>query len=189
MSLMSLMLNPSLDRRQRDRPNRTAIAYLVASNATALSIIENQSGCAFRVGTKLDPRSASVHWLPEADARPVMRKAPKLSGRRPDIETATAALVKAAAGLKVVLTDHGTAMVRAGEAAERIERFVETLRASGKMREFTRAYKRRRMAATARGEGFMSYGVAELRLRRARLCRCSKGAATCTRHHCSPTFF
>jgi hypothetical protein len=35
------------------------------------------------------------------------------------------------------------------------------------MREFTKTYKRRRLAAGLRGEGFMSYAVAELRLRRA----------------------
>jgi hypothetical protein len=35
------------------------------------------------------------------------------------------------------------------------------------MREFTKMYKRRRLAAGLRGEGFMSYGNAELRLRRA----------------------
>jgi hypothetical protein len=164
---MSLMLRPSITWRTDHRTRNSAIAYLVASAATAITIIENQTGCVYRVGSKLDPRAASVFWLPEADARAVMRKARRIAGRSPDIAKAETALVEAAAGFKVTLTDHGTAMIRAGQAAERIERFVETLRASGKMREFTRAYKRRHMAATARGEGFMSYQNAELRLRRA----------------------
>jgi hypothetical protein len=54
-----------------------------------------------------------------------------------------------------------------------IERFrdmrigAEDLRARGAMREFTKMYKRRRLAAGLRGEGFMSYANAELRLRKA----------------------
>jgi hypothetical protein len=35
------------------------------------------------------------------------------------------------------------------------------------MREFTRAYKRRRIEAAANGQGFMTYAVAEARLRKA----------------------
>jgi hypothetical protein len=60
-----------------------------------------------------------------------------------------------------------TAMIRAGQAASRLDAFIASLRARGAMREFTKMYKRRRMAATARGEGFMSYAVAEARLRKA----------------------
>jgi hypothetical protein len=35
------------------------------------------------------------------------------------------------------------------------------------MKEFTKAYRRHRLAATARGEDFMSFAVAEARLRTA----------------------
>jgi hypothetical protein len=35
------------------------------------------------------------------------------------------------------------------------------------MKQFTKAYKARQMAAAARGEGFMSFATAELRLKRA----------------------
>jgi hypothetical protein len=58
-------------------------------------------------------------------------------------------------------------MSRAGEAAGRLDSYVEALRARGAMKEFTKAYRLRRIAAKARGEGFMSFKVAELRLRRA----------------------
>ena len=41
------------------------------------------------------------------------------------------------------------------------------MRGTGVLKEFNRAYKRRRMAATARGEGFMTYKTATARLRNA----------------------
>jgi hypothetical protein len=46
--------------RQAPRPADTkgAISYLIASGATAISISENESGCTFRAGTKLDARAA-----------------------------------------------------------------------------------------------------------------------------------
>jgi hypothetical protein len=37
----------------------------------------------------------------------------------------------------------------------------------GAFRQFGKAYKARRMAAAAKGEGFMSYKIAEMRFRRA----------------------
>jgi hypothetical protein len=151
----------------RSSDTKAATAYLIASGATAITIIENVTGCAYRIGTKLDPRAASVHWLPEDKARQVMRKARKLAGKRPDIGTAMAALHQAASDLKVTLTEHATVMMRAGEAAKRLDAFIAQLRARGAMREFTKMFKRRRLAAGLRGEGFMSYAVAELRLRRA----------------------
>jgi hypothetical protein len=68
----------------RSPDTRAAIAYLIASGATAISIIENESGCTYRVGTKLDPRAASVHWLREAEARAVLKAARKQAGKSPD---------------------------------------------------------------------------------------------------------
>jgi hypothetical protein len=138
--------------------DRAAIAYLIASGATAISVIENETGCTFRVGTKLDARAASVHWLRETEARAVMKAARKHAGKSPDIETATAALHRAAASLKVTLTPHAAAMMRAGEAATKLDRYMDSLRGTGVLAEFNRAYKRRRTAASLRGEGFMSYG-------------------------------
>jgi hypothetical protein len=40
------------------------------------------------------------------------------------------------------------------------------MRGTGVLKEFNRAYKRRREAAAERGEKFMSFAVAELRLKR-----------------------
>jgi hypothetical protein len=58
-------------------------------------------------------------------------------------------------------------MARAADAAKRLDGYIEQLRARGAMKEFTRAYRRHRMAATARGEGFMPFATAELRFKRA----------------------
>jgi hypothetical protein len=67
--------------------------------------------------------------------------------------------------LRATLTPHDVALSRAANAAERLDRYVDSLRARGAMKEFTKAYRRHRLAATARGEGFMSFAVAETRLR------------------------
>jgi hypothetical protein len=147
--------------------SKAAIAYLIASGAVAITIIENVKGCSFRCGTKLDPRAASIHWLREDEAKAVMRKARKIAGRSPDIETATSALHRAATDLRATLTEHAVAMVRAGEAASKLDRYVASLKGTGVLAEFNRAYKRRRTAAMLRGEGFMSYGNAMLRFKRA----------------------
>jgi hypothetical protein len=44
---------------------------------------------------------------------------------------------------------------------------MESLRGNGVLKEFTRTYKQRRLAAKERGENFMSFQTAELRLRKA----------------------
>jgi hypothetical protein len=151
----------------RSADTRAAIRYLVCSGATAIAIIENVKGCSFTVGTKISARAAVVMWLREDEARPVMRKARKLAGKRPDLTKATSALTKAASDQRVTLTEHAVAMMRAGDAAARIEQFMESLKGTGRLREFNRMFKRRRMEAMLRGEGFMSFGTASLRLRRA----------------------
>jgi hypothetical protein len=147
--------------------DRAAIAYLISSGAVAITIIENVKGCTFRVGTKISARAAVVMWSREDEAGPVMRKARRLTGRTPDLSRATSALTKAASDQRVTLTPHATAMMRAGEAAKRLDAYMASLRGTGVLKEFTKAYRRKRLAAGLRGEGFMPYSAAELRLRRA----------------------
>src|SRR5437762_9561153 len=115
--------------------DRAAIAYLIASDATAISIIENESGCTFRVGTKIDPRSAAVYWLPEDNAKPVLKLARRTAGKSPDLATATAALIQAATDLKVTLTPHATARQRAGQATAKLNRYMDSLRGTGVLKE------------------------------------------------------
>jgi hypothetical protein len=151
----------------RSPDTKAAVAYLTASGATAITITEIDGVCAFHVGTKIDPGAVSVQWLPETNARAVVRQARKHAGSSPDAATAMGALKQAADTLRATLTPHDVAMSRAGQAAARIEAYIESMRAKGAMREFTRMYQRRRMEAAANGQGFMPFKVAELRLRRA----------------------
>jgi hypothetical protein len=78
-----------------------------------------------------------------------------------------AALHEAASDLGATLTPHATAIERAGNAATKLDAYFESMRRSGQLAEFNTQYKRHRMAAMARGEGFMLYRVAEARLRAA----------------------
>jgi hypothetical protein len=57
------------------------------------------------------------------------------------------------------------AITRAGNAARRLDDFMDGLKGSGILREFTKAYRRHRPAAAESGHGFMSYSCAETRLR------------------------
>jgi hypothetical protein len=66
-----------------------------------------------------------------------------------------------------MLTPHDVAITRASEAATKIDGYLEGMRKSGQLQQFNSQFKLRRMAATARGEGFMSYASALSRLRRA----------------------
>jgi hypothetical protein len=144
-----------------------AIKYLVASGATAISIVEIDGVCTFRIGTTIDPNAVEIYWLAAVQAKPLARLARKEAGRHPDIATASAALARAAAGLRATLTPHHVAIERAGEAAAKLNRYMDGLHGTGVLKEFTKAYRRRRLAAAERGEGFMSFGNAEARLRKA----------------------
>lgn len=146
---------------------KAAIAYLIASGAVAIMIVENASGCVYRVGAKLDPRAASVHWIAAVDTKAVVNKARKIAGKAPDIAEAEAALRQAAGDLRAVLTENQIALERAGAMAQRLDAFVASLRARGAMKQFTKQYKLRRLAAKERGESFVSYQICEMRLRRA----------------------
>jgi hypothetical protein len=49
---------------------------------------------------------------------------------------------------------------RATDAAKRLDEYLLSVRGTGTPKEFSRAYKLRREAAAARGEGFMSFKTA-----------------------------
>jgi hypothetical protein len=149
-------------------PNtKAAVAYLVASGATAISIVEIEGACAFRLGHKIDPNAISVHWLNRTNAMAISRQARKHAGVSPDAVTAGRALSQAAADHRQTLTPHDVAIERAGAAADRLDAYLDGLRGRGTFREFNRAFKARRKAAVASGTGFISYKIATARLRRA----------------------
>jgi hypothetical protein len=150
-------------------PNtKAAIAYLIAAGTTAISVIETETGRAlFRVGTKIDPDATTIYWIAGQAAIAVARRARRLAGANPRGDEAIAALRQAAAEKRATLTPHDVAISRAGAAVERLDSFIESLRVSGGMRAFTKEYKRRRLAARERGESFLTFKVAEQRLRKA----------------------
>jgi hypothetical protein len=145
----------------------TALAYLEASGATAICIIENESGCSFRTGAKAaETAGVCVHttvWASATLATAVARRA----RRSPDVATATEALAQAAADHRTTLTPDDVAIERARSAGRKLDAYLANLHRSGVLRDFNRAFKQRRTEAAMRGEGFMSYKAAESRLRRA----------------------
>jgi hypothetical protein len=103
----------TVDRPATKSPDtRAAVNYLIASGATAISIIETETGCSFRVGHKIDPRAVEICWLTAARAKPLVRLARKQAGRHPNVATASAALAQAAAALRATLTPHDVALSR-----------------------------------------------------------------------------
>jgi hypothetical protein len=152
------------DARPASSPDtKAAIKYLIAAGAAAISIVEIDGACAFRIGHKIDPNAIEIYWLTQA--KPLARLARNEAGRHPDIATASAALARAAAALRAILTPHHIAISRAGDADAKLNRYMDGLRGTGVLKEFTKAYRRHRLAAAASGAGFMSFKVAEARLR------------------------
>jgi hypothetical protein len=148
----------------RSRDTRPALVYLEMSGAVRVSI--DASG---RISTnKTRPDTVATFWIRAEQAQPLARLVRRYVGRgRADPETMLAALHRAAADLRFTLTPNVIAVERAGEAASKLNRFMDDLRGTGVLREFNQAFKRRRMTAMLNGRGFMNYKTAELRLRRA----------------------
>jgi hypothetical protein len=149
------------ERKEGRMTDRAALAFLTASGATAICILDDGT---IKAG-KVDRRAVMVFWLPEGQAIAVSRQARKEAVGAPDVETMSAALRQAAAECGVTLTPHDVAMERAKDAAARIESFMDSLKGTGRLKAFNTTYKAARAAAAARGEGFMSYTVALGRLR------------------------
>jgi hypothetical protein len=103
--------------------------------------------------------------LDERQGAPVATAGPPARRARPG--HATAALHRSAASPGATLTADDFAIGRADDAAKRLDAYVDSMRRNGQLQEFNRAYKLRRAAATARGEGFMAFHVAMARFKAA----------------------
>jgi hypothetical protein len=152
--------------------DRAALAYLEASGAAAISIVDDGSGCTFRTGARAAEVSAGVRvhttvWVSASLSTAIARRARKLAGDSPDVATATQALAQAAADYRVKLTPNDVAISRARNAASRIDSQLEAMMSGGMLRSFNAEYKRRRMQAAANGQGFISFRLATARLRQA----------------------
>ena len=149
------------------RATRAALEYLQLSGATPISIRATESGGSKTRFGKVDPNAAIVVWCEETRARSVIRLARRYAGPGASVTAASAALRKAAGDMRVTLTPDTTAMERATAQARRLDQFIEDLHARGAMKQFTKSFKATRLALAARGQGFMSYKVAEMRFRKA----------------------
>jgi hypothetical protein len=148
-------------------PNRKrAEQYLIASGATAITVTDTGK---ISTSAKITGTVAARWWTSAQDATRVAGAARQLAGPAPDVAAATAAVARSAASLRATLTDDATAISRASSAVVKLDAYMDSLRGTGVLKEFTRAYKRRRTEAAASGQGFMTYAVAEARLRRAQI--------------------
>jgi hypothetical protein len=144
---------------------KAATQYLVASGATAISVIDLDGVCTFQIGVKIGPDAVETQWLPERAAPAIVKRARHNAGNGADRAAAIAALHGAAAAQRVTLTPHATAIDRAGEMMVKLDAFMDQWRTSGQLGQFNTAYRQRRMTASAAGMGFMSYKIAMSRLR------------------------
>jgi hypothetical protein len=148
-------------------PDKPALDYLRASGAAPIFITEVEDVATIRTGSKVDPRAVVVFWITEVDAKPVVKVARRLAGKHQNVGDAVVSLKKAAVECRATLTPHNVAISRARVAAQRLDEYLTSLKGTGVLREFTKTYKRRRIAAAERGKGFMSFSAAELRFKRA----------------------
>jgi hypothetical protein len=171
-------------------PNRkAAVAYLIASGASAISIIERdvatgntQKSTADRFSiTTGSPKKfeafISTWWLPAAMASRVASRARLEAGSGADLAECRAAILASAAVIGAVLTADDVAISRAGAACTKLDSMIDQMRRSGQLREFNRQYKIRRDAAIAAGHGFMQYSAALKRLKAALLPMLMAGSA------------
>jgi len=151
----------------------TPAQYLQASGNTAICLIKgDDTGCLFKVSRKVDaPGIVASFWIDKALATSVARIARNKAGKKPSLECASLALHKAAAARGAHVTSGPIAMARATELSAKLEVVLDQMQQSGRLAEFNREYRRRRMAATLRGEGYMSFTTAKARLHRAIIVR------------------
>jgi hypothetical protein len=148
----------------RSADTRPALVYLEMSGAVRISI----DATGRIAGNKIRTDTVATFWVRAEQALPLARRARRHAGRgRVDPETRLAALHQAAADLHVTLTPHAVAISKAGEAAAKLNQYMDQLDRTGALRAFKKSYRQYRLAAAARGEGFLSFKNAELRLRRA----------------------
>jgi hypothetical protein len=141
-------------------PSKPALDYLRASGAAPIFIVAIGDA-----GTKVDPNARAIFWIAEVDAKTVVKAARSLASKNQNTDAAIETLKKAAVECRAVLTDDDVAMQRAANAAGKLDAYIDSLRGTGVLNEFTKAYRRRRIAAAERGQGYMTFRQAELRFK------------------------
>jgi hypothetical protein len=148
--------------------SKAALAYLANSGAAAISVIADVDGAAIRVGFDAgDADVVEVFWIPAAKARSIAARGRHIAGPGLEVDDAVAAIRSAAAESRTTITLHDVAIARAAEMASALDLMAAEMQANGQLKAFNQQFRARRSAAAANGHGFMSYRVAELRLRKA----------------------
>jgi hypothetical protein len=167
-------------------PSRTVTEYLIASGVVAICTIRLADGVLdFRLARDLGKLAMGgveivcVHWLAgRQQAAKVMRNAKKIAKGTRDEVCAHAALHSAAILNGAHLTPHRTVLARTESAARRLAMRVNDAAVQGQLKLFNAEFRRRRLLATARGEGFMNYATARRRFRRVIIGRLIVSGAT-----------
>ena len=110
-----------------------------------------------RLGVTRDPTGADRAWWLRADHAGTVLKLARQSGG--NVEAA-------ARRAGIVLADHAAVLARAEAAVAKIHAGLQRAQQAGVLAEFNQEYKRRRLEAAERGNGFMSYQQAQARLQR-----------------------
>ena len=108
-----------------------------------------------RLGVSRNPTGADQAWWCPAKAAGAIVRAANANGRD---------VAAAAAQLHTPLTDHTVVAQRVAEAVGRIDDSLKAAQRRGDLAFFNQLYKAQRVAAQAQGRGFMSYGLALLRI-------------------------
>ncbi len=124
--------------------------YLAAFDLPVVAV-----SAAGRIHVTRNPAGASACWWCRAEDAARVAKAAKLTGD----------VTGAAAALGVKLTPHAVVMQRVTQATAKIEGALQT--DAGTLQSFNSEYRRRRLAAQQAGHGFIGYGTARARLRKA----------------------
>jgi hypothetical protein len=135
--------------------------YIAGFDLAALAITEK--------GVKVtrDPTGAkSAWWCRAADAEPL---------REWLVEHQSCDVLYAARQIQVSVTAHAIVVQRASAAVARIDQGIDAAQERGLLKLFNDEYRRRRVLAKARGEGFMVYRHARARLRKALATAAAKG--------------
>jgi hypothetical protein len=146
--------------------------YINVCDIGPIFIVKTEGGYGFASGlSQLRQRLklgavVSIYWALSPKAATRVAHSARRAGLQAEKSLAEAVLQAAAAENFVQLTPNLIVVSRATIAAKRLRDMIDTLDKSGALGDFKRIYRLRRMAATARGDGFMSFNCAMKRLRR-----------------------
>lgn len=152
------------------RPTPAVASYIAAAGVAAVSVVRKPDGrMGHSVATDLGTQNREdlSYWVANRNvAARVARLARRLAGPNPTEQAAVSAIFDAAKREGVRLVPHAVVMLRAARAAELLDGRLSTAAAEGRLKYFHAEYRRRRTAALARGESFISFSAAHRRLRR-----------------------